>query len=69
MTISRFIILVHNDRAPVLLGPMSESVRIEHMRELRARHQQAGLHELDIAASGCDQVEVSINPCPVEVES
>jgi hypothetical protein len=61
MSVSRFIVLVHADRAPLLLGPMSIEMRSQHVRELHARHPQAGLHELDIQADGPEQVTASIS--------
>lgn len=62
-----FIVLVHADRAPLLLGPMSPEVRAQHVRELHARHPQAGLHELEVQADGPEHVCATINPCAVEV--
>lgn len=66
MSVSRFIVLLHADRAPLLLGPMG-SMRSQHVRELHARHPQAGLHELDIVADGPDQVTASISRALEEV--
>jgi nucleoid-associated protein YgaU len=50
MPTSRFVILVHVDRAPVLLGPMLEETRTQHMREMRERYPHCRLHALDVVA-------------------
>lgn len=61
MTRSHFIVLVHDDRAPLLLGPMSVEMRCQHVRELRARHPTAGLHELDVEVRGPTKIGVRVS--------
>ena len=57
---SCFVILVHGDRAPVLLGPMSEKMRVQHMRDLRQRYSDCGLHALDINARSTNKVTARV---------
>jgi hypothetical protein len=61
MTVSHFIVLVHADRAPVLLGPMSLEMRAQHLRELHVRHPEAGLHELDVEVRGSTKIGVRVS--------
>lgn len=63
MTVSHFIVLVHGDRAPLLLGPMSVEVRAQHLRELHVRHPEAGLHELDLEARTVKRIGVRVSRC------
>ncbi len=58
---SLFIVLVHADRAPLLLGPMSGEMRAQHVRELHARHPEAGLHELDVEVRGAAKIGVRVS--------
>ena len=58
---SCFIVLVHSDRAPLLLGPMSVEVRVQHLRELHVRHPEAGLHELDVEVRGPAKIGVRVS--------
>jgi hypothetical protein len=60
MTRSCFVIVVHGDRAPVLLGPMSEDMRAETLRELLSRYQACGLHTLDLNARSPDRVTATV---------
>ncbi len=56
-----FVILVHADRSPVLLGPMSETTRTQHMRDLRDRYGlSCGLHALDVNARSAARVTVKV---------
>jgi hypothetical protein len=61
MSTSQYVILVHGDRTPVLLGPMSEEMRLQTLRDLRARYQGSGLHTLDITARSTGKVTAKIN--------
>ena len=56
MSKSCFVILVHGDRAPVLLGPMSEDTRTQTLRDLHTRYRGAGLHTLDVNARSANRV-------------
>lgn len=60
---SCFIVMVHADRSPLLLGPMSPEIRGQHLRELHARHPEAGLHELDLEARTVKRVGVRVSRC------
>jgi DNA-directed RNA polymerase subunit RPC12/RpoP len=54
------VVMVHGDRAPTVLGPMSEEMRQEVMRDLSARYAHCGLHALDIEASGTERVSATV---------
>lgn len=58
-----FVVLVHADRAPLLLGPMSLDARAQTIRELRVRHPEAGLHELDLEARTVKRIGVRVSRC------
>ena len=61
MSNSCFVILVHEGHSPVLLGPMSEEMRAQHMRELRERYGPGcGLHALDVTARSAAKVSVKV---------
>ena len=60
MARSCFVILVLGDRAPMVLGPMAESMRVEVMRDLSARYEHCGLHVLDVEANGPDEVSANV---------
>ncbi len=61
MTRSCFVIVVHGDRSPVLLGPMPETTRTQHMRELHDRYgESCGLHALDMTARSANKVSVKV---------
>ena len=61
MAKSSFVIMVQGDRAPAVLGPMSEEMRALHIRELSARYgPTCGLHALDVESDGPDQVSVNV---------
>lgn len=63
---AHFAILVHGDRAPMLLGPMLEQARVQHMRELRRRYRQSGVHALDVAV--CPGGRLTVKASPFEPE-
>ena len=61
VTKSSFVILAFDDQAPVVLGPMSEEMRTQHMRELRRQYgPNCGLHELDVTARSATKVSVKV---------
>jgi hypothetical protein len=56
-----FVVLVHADRAPLLLGSMSVDARAQTIRELRVRHPEAGLHDLDVEVRGSTRLGVRVS--------
>ena len=61
MTTSRFVIMVQPDKAPIVLGPMSDEMRVECLRDLRKQYgPECGLHELDINARSATRVTATV---------
>ena len=66
---AHFVILVHRDRAPMLLGPMLEQARVQHMRELRERYADSGVHALDVTVRSGDRVTAEVKRYEPEGDS
>lgn len=60
MAKAHFVVMINADRAPVLLGPMSETMRMQHMRELAGRYEHCALHAMDVNARSGDRVSVEV---------
>ena len=63
MAKTSFVIMVQSDRAPAVLGPMSEETRERVLGDLRKQYgPTCGLHVLDIDADGPERVSAAVKP-------
>lgn len=69
MTRACFVILVHGERAPIVLGPMLEELRGACMRELKGRYAGSCLHTLDVTAGPRGKVTVKARKLELEGQS
>lgn len=58
--VTRLLILVQGNRAPQVLGPMSEEMRLETFRDLRQRYADCTLHLLDLRVRRSGKLTVKV---------